>query len=174
MGQNVELRLQVGCGHTGLLGYLGPLPWLFQAAWEASSQPHGLATRVVGSGVLEPPTLAVWRSAHTSQPFLTILELAGQTAAHHKSGKWPGPAPGSRRAHGTQCLHARAPTRQGGDGGRNRYSQQGQSAPELARNSQGAHRQPTKEPTPDCSSEQDREKTQIQGNEGGRKWRGHG
>ena len=40
-------------------------PLAVQAAWEARSQPHGLATVVAGCGVLESPTLAVWRNAHT-------------------------------------------------------------------------------------------------------------
>ena len=40
--QRVEPGLQGGCGPAGLLGFLGPHPWLFEVAWGPAAQAcHG-------------------------------------------------------------------------------------------------------------------------------------
>ena len=66
-GLCVEQRLRGKGGFTGLLGSLGPHPWLFEAAGQQNHLPRRSATGVAGTGVLGSPTLAVWRSALTGQ-----------------------------------------------------------------------------------------------------------
>ena len=75
----------------GPLGVIGSPP-LFQAAWEASSQPHGLATVVAGSGVLGSPTLAVWRSARFLGPLPGCLNLFWQAERATSPATEPRPA----------------------------------------------------------------------------------
>ena len=97
MGLRVEQRLQEKGGPTGLLGSLGPHPWLFEAAGEPNHHPRWLATGVAGSGVLGPPTLALAQRAHRAGRILTTSEvlgsfpwlfvpiLASRIAAHRKA-----------------------------------------------------------------------------------------
>ena len=77
----MEPGLQEGCGPAGLLGYLGPHPWLFEAAWEPSSQPPRLATAMADHGVLGSPTLAVWRTSDHCLPRCGQVALSSQRVA---------------------------------------------------------------------------------------------
>ena len=76
----MEPRLQVGKGHFGFLGYLGPLPWLFQTEWQAGSRLFGARAHRAGSFLMSSEVLE-------SSPWLFAPILAGQNAASRESSQ---------------------------------------------------------------------------------------
>ena len=119
MGQRVEPRLQVEYGRLGLLGYWGPLPWLFQAARQTNSRPLWPATAVAGSGALGPPTLAAWRKRTRGRAHLSnirgsqVLSLAVCTYSRSNTAS---PAKARTRTGLQKGTRTPMPARMGADG----------------------------------------------------------
>ena len=91
----MEHRLRgKGGGPTGLLGSLGPHPWLFEAAGQQNHHPGWFATGVADTGCLVPDSGCLAQRAHRAEPmfrvlgFLVVYNSSGKQSRSTPQGHW--------------------------------------------------------------------------------------